>query len=152
MSKDQEYLDNFERENITFASFGKRAWAFTIDEVMVSVVMIAAFWNIIAATDDPQVIIDNLNQNIFFVILLKVSYHTFFTWFYGQTLGKKLLKIRVIDCNTLDNLPLLLALNRSVLRMLSEFLLYIGFFFYFLSPICQALHDKLSKAVVVNDS
>lgn len=69
---------------------------------------------------------------------------------YGATLGKLAMKIRVIEIKTLNNPNVLVALNRGIIRVISEMLLYLGFLWGILNPARQTWHDLSAKTLVVN--
>jgi len=64
--------------------------------------------------------------------------------------GKLLVKIRVVEMKTLQKPNVVVALNRGVVRVLSEMLFYLGFLWGVLDPLRQAWHDKSAKTVVVD--
>jgi uncharacterized RDD family membrane protein YckC len=149
---DDEYFDNLERENISLASFSKRMSAFVIDDLLLGIVIIIAFLDIMSKYSNIELIIQHINQNLIYVLLFKFLYHTMFTWYYGQSIGKMIMKIRVIDLDLLDSPTLLHSSIRAIGRLVFEFFFYIGFLFFFISPIRQTLHDKIGRVVVVNDA
>ena len=69
---------------------------------------------------------------------------------YGATVGKIIMKIRVIEIKTLNNPSVISALNRGVFRVISEMLFYLGFLWGMLDPSRQTWHDKTAKTLVVN--
>jgi uncharacterized RDD family membrane protein YckC len=70
----------------------------------------------------------------------------------GQTIGKKALKIRVIDFNTGGPLGFGRGLIRGVARIPSQFLCYLGYLWMLWDQEKQTWHDKLSTTVVVPES
>ncbi|MCF6173268.1 MAG: RDD family protein [Campylobacteraceae bacterium] len=77
-------------------------------------------------------------------------YQAFFVWAYGATPGKMLLKIRVISTVDLGNPNMIYSINRSLIRIVSESLFYIGFLWAFTNPKRETWHDKVAKTLVVN--
>ncbi len=69
---------------------------------------------------------------------------------YGATVGKILLKIKVVSLDELDNPNLMSSFIRAVVRIISEFLLYLGFLWAFFDKARQAWHDKAAKTVVID--
>ncbi|MDQ7059804.1 MAG: RDD family protein [Sulfurimonas sp.] len=69
---------------------------------------------------------------------------------YGASIGKIVMKIRVIEIKVLNNPNVLVALNRAIFRILSEMLFYLGFLWGMLDPSRQTWHDKTAKTLVVN--
>lgn len=81
--------------------------------------------------------------------LIQAAYFTILTWRYGQTLGKKLLNLRVV---TTEYQPL--SFGRAFLRevigkFISTVLLFIGFLWVAWDEKKQALHDKLAGTYVI---
>jgi uncharacterized RDD family membrane protein YckC len=139
------------REDIKIASLNKRILAFTIDELVVSIILILGFADKIPATQNYEQMIEFTNSLILYIVLLKFIYHGFFTFMYGKTLGKMVMKIRIIDINTLDKPLFGQSFIRSFLRIISEMFFYIGFLVAYMSPMKQTFHDKLTKVVVVDE-
>ena len=81
---------------------------------------------------------------------IKIVYQTFFTMQYGATIGKIIMKIRVIEIATLSNPSFLSAFNRSVFRIISEILFYLGFIWAMLDPYRRSWHDRTGRTLVVN--
>lgn len=74
----------------------------------------------------------------------------FFVMQYGATIGKIMMKIKVIEISTLDNPSWLSALNRGIFRVISEMFLYLGFLWGMMDPARQTWHDKTAKTLVVD--
>jgi uncharacterized RDD family membrane protein YckC len=91
-----------------------------------------------------------ISENILIVFAIKVLYHTILIWQNGMTIGKYIVKIKVIDPNSEQRPSFQQAFLRASIRLVSEAFLYIGFIMAFFSPLKQTLHDKLSNCVVVN--
>ena len=81
---------------------------------------------------------------------MKVIYQTYFIWYYGATIGKTIMKLKVIDFNHLGRVTFIQALIRSMGRIISESFFYIGFLMAFYTESRQTLHDKFGKTLVVN--
>ncbi|OCL82807.1 RDD family protein [Arcobacter porcinus] len=138
--------------NLQLASMRSRAFAFVIDDLIVTLLITFIFWdNIMAVSHDSEAMI-LLMQTTFVMplIVLKVFYHTFFIWLYGQTLGKKIAKIRIIDANNWERVTLLSSFLRAVGRIFSEMFFYIGFAIGFFNEGRKTFHDFTGKTLVVN--
>lgn len=138
--------------NLELASMRSRAFAFVIDDLLVTLLITYIFWDqIIAASHDTEAMMV-LAQTVFVMplIALKVFYHTFFVWYYGQTLGKKLAKIRVIDSYSWERVSLFSSFLRAFGRVFSEMFFYIGFAIGFLNEGRKTFHDFTGKTLVVN--
>ncbi|OCL86969.1 RDD family protein [Aliarcobacter thereius] len=138
--------------NLQLASMRSRAFAFVIDDVIITLLITFIFWdNIMAVSHDSEAMI-LLMQTTFVMplIVLKVFYHTFFIWLYGQTLGKKIAKIRIIDANNWGRVNFLSSFLRAVGRIFSEMFFYIGFAIGFFNEGRKTFHDFTGKTLVVN--
>lgn len=130
-----------------------------IDDIVISLFFFIIFYDQFSMVFSNITVIDEtalqsintfITQNVLVVFLIKLIYHTVFVWQNGMTLGKYVLKIKVIDLETGQTPDLQKALLRASLRIASEVLFYIGFIMAFFMPMKQTLHDKLSGCVVVD--
>lgn len=137
-------------EEITLAPNNKRAVAFFIDEILLSFVLIIALWDSFVQATSTEEIILLTNSFLLEFMIMKIIYQSFFVMQYGATLGKLAMKIRVIEIKTLNNPNVLVALNRGIIRVISEMLLYLGFLWGILNPARQTWHDLSAKTLVVN--
>lgn len=138
-------------ERYKYASIGKRAVSFTIDDILVSLLFIAIFYNQIISLKTQELMINFIIENSGILLMLRVIYHTFFIGYNGATLGKYIVKIRAVDEQTGNLLPWSRAFLRAIVRTIGESLLYFTFIFAFFDKRVQTLHDKISKCVVVED-
>jgi len=146
----EELIEKFESENITLASVQKRGMAYMIDEILISLLFIFIYLDQIPSDATTEQIIGIINSLVFYVMVLKVVYQTFFVWMYGATLGRIAMKIRVISTGDLENPTLLLALSRASFRIISESLFYLGFVWAMLNPKRETWHDKVASTLVIN--
>ena len=146
----QEILKKLHRERLTLASINKRSMAFFIDEMIISILFYIIYADSFAKAGSLESVIELTNILFLQVILLKIIYHTFFVWMYGATVGKIFLKIKVVSLDELDNPNLMSSFIRAVVRIVSEFLLYLGFLWAFFDKARQAWHDKAAKTVVID--
>lgn len=147
---DEQIIERFERESITLATIKQRAFAYTIDEILISVLFMIIFFGKIPQDATYEQTLNLLNSLFSYVILLKIIYQTFFVWYYGATPGKMMLKIRVISTIDLENPNFIYSLNRAIVRIISESLFYIGFLWALTNPKRETWHDKVAKTLVVN--
>lgn len=124
--------------------------AFFIDDIIVSLLFLAIFWTPLSMLKSVESINIFLSDNFLYIILIKVIYHTFFVWQNGMTLGKYLMKIKVVSLDSAKRPELHVALLRALLRILSDLFFYLGFLMAFFNPLVQTFHDKLSKCVVID--
>ncbi|MDD2790786.1 MAG: RDD family protein [Sulfurimonas sp.] len=146
----EEIEDLLHREDITLAQSKKRATAFFIDEMLLSFLLIVALWDNFASAANMEEIINVTNMFVLEYMFMKIAYQAFFTMQYGASIGKILMKIRVVDIKTLDNPNVLSSLNRAIFRVISEMVFYLGFLWGMLDPARQTLHDKTAKTLVIN--
>jgi uncharacterized RDD family membrane protein YckC len=148
-----------ESNSLPIASMQKRISAFVIDDIVVSVFFMIIFYDQIAnlfsnITTIDQAAIEQMNlyisENILIVFAVKVLYHAVLVWQNGMTIGKYIVKIKVIDLNSGERPTMQQAFLRAFIRLASEVFMYLGFIMAFFMPLKQTLHDKLSNCVVVD--
>jgi len=147
---DETIENTLHREQLTLASIPKRSLAFFIDEMLLSFLLIIAFWDSFNSAQNMNEIIAVTNSFLLEYMFLKIVYQAFFTMQYGATIGKLLVKIRVIELTTLSNPNVLSSLNRAIFRVISEMFFYLGFLWGVLQPSRQTLHDKTARTLVIN--
>ncbi len=118
------------------AGFWIRAGAFLIDVIFLALVAIAVEF---VVGEIPRIFSDGM---------LGMFYFSSCHGVWGQTLGKKIFKIRVV---TVEGLPI--SMNKALLRafatILSQLTLGIGYLMAGLRSDKRALHDLLVKTCVV---
>ena len=146
--------------SLPIASIQKRITSFVIDDLVITLFFVIIFYDQFSAVLSNITVVDEaaletvnafIAQNLLVVLSIKIIYHTVLVWQNGMTLGKYLMKIKVIDLETGNTPSLQKAFLRASVRIPSEVLFYLGFFMAFFVPLRQTLHDKLSNCVVVND-
>ena len=138
------------RENLQLASVRSRAAALGIDELLLSLILLIILWDSISVATSVEETILVVNTFILEYMVIKILYQTFFTMQYGATLGKIVMKIRIIEIKTLSNPSFFSAFNRSVFRIVSELLFYLGFGWAFFDPYRRTWHDLSARTLVVN--
>ena len=145
--------------SLPIASSQKRIAAFVIDDIIVSLFFIIIFYTQLTELFSNISVIDEtalesvnifISQNILVVLSIKLIYHTVLVWQNGMTLGKYLMKIKVIDLETGYTPNFQRSFLRASVRIPSELLFYLGFLMAFFVPLKQTLHDKLSNCVVID--
>ncbi len=147
---DKELENTLLREDLTLADTKKRSMAFFIDEMLLSFLLIFALWDSFADAKTVEEVIYVSNLFALEYMTMKIFYQAFFTMKYGASIGKIVMKIKVIEIKTLDNPNVLSALNRAIFRIVSEMFLYLGFLWGILNPSKQTWHDKTAKTLVIN--
>jgi len=146
----EDLIDRLNAQNLSLASIDKRIFAFFIDDIVVSFLVFLAFYNSFSSAKDMEEIISVTNSLFLYIVMIKVIYHTFFVWQYGATMGKILFKIVVVDANSFYKLSLFSSFIRAIVRVVSEGLFYLGFFWALINPTRQTWHDLASKSVVID--
>lgn len=150
MMNDEQTQEQLNREDLKLATFNKRAIAFMLDDMIISLIFAVIFWDKLKALVEPDALILFINSLFIYILVVKTVYQSVFIALYGQTLGKMVMKIRVINKEYLDQPSYLEALQRGVVRALSELAFYIGFIWANFTPLRQTWHDKFAKTLVVD--
>ena len=146
----EEIEQKLHSEGIILASVKKRSMAFFIDEMLLSLLLIIALGDSFFQAKTVEEMIILTNQFLLEFIAMKIFYQAFFIMKYGATLGKIAMKIKVVDAKILQTPNVVVALNRSIIRIVSEMMFYLGFIWGIMDPNRQAWHDKSAKTLVVN--
>lgn len=147
----ENLLDKLYRENITVASINKRILAYSVDEIIVSVLFLIVYWDsLMSVSGDVEKLVLMVSNLFFQITLLRVVYHTFFTWYYGATPGKMMFKIICMDTVMLSKPTLSASFLRATIRIFSEWCFYLGYVWALGNPCRQTWHDKLARTVVCN--
>lgn len=138
--------------DLQLASMRSRAFAYVIDDLLVTLIIMMIFWeSILAVSQDMDAMMYLMKTELALpLIMLKVIYHTFFVWYYGATIGKIVVKIRVIDANKWGRVSIISSFLRAVGRIFSEMFFYIGFLIGFFNNGRKTFHDITGRTLVVN--
>lgn len=147
---DEKIESLLEREHLSLSSIRKRAAAFGIDELLISTLLFIILWDSMQSAATVEDILSVTNSFLLEYMTIKIVYQTFFTMQYGATIGKIVMKIRVIELSTLSQPRFLSAFNRSVFRIVSEILLYFGFVWALLDPYRRSWHDLSARTLVID--
>ena len=148
-----------ESMSLPIASSQKRITAFVIDDIIVTLFFFIIFYTQLTELFANITVIDEtalesinsfISQNILVVLSIKLIYHTVLVWQNGMTLGKYIMKIKVIELETGDIPSFQRSFLRASVRIPSELLFYLGFLMAFFVPLKQTLHDKLSHCIVTD--
>ncbi len=147
------------------ATTGRRTGAMMIDSLVLSIFVLILFYDplmalsshIVAATtpESMQAVYDEMRvfnrQSLPYIFALYILYHTIFIWQTGMTLGKYILKVKVVSIDKGQQLTFSKSLIRATMRTAGElFLFYIPFLPAFFTPLKQTLHDRLAGSVVID--
>jgi len=147
---DEKIQNILNHEEMTLAPINKRATAFFIDELLLSFLLIIALWDSFSGAKTVEEMINITNTFILEYMFMKIVYQAFFVMQYGATLGKIVMKIRIIELRTLQNPSVVSSLNRAIFRIVSETFFYLGFLWGMMDPAKQTLHDKTARTLVIN--
>ena len=146
----EEIENKLFNEDLRLADTKKRAVAFVIDELLLSFILILSLSDSFSSAQTMEEMINLTNAFVLEYIAIKIVYQAFFVLQYGASLGKIVMKIRVIEIATMQKPKVLSALNRAIFRIISEMLFYFGFLWGLLDPARQTWHDKTAKTLVVD--
>jgi len=124
--------------------------AFFIDEMLLSFLLIIALGDSFFEAKTVEEMIILTNTFILEYMAMKIFYQAFFVMQYGATLGKIAMKIRVVEIKTLQTPNVIVSLNRSIVRVVSEMFFYLGFIWGLMDPSRQTWHDKSAKTLVID--
>lgn len=148
---DIEKLENdLVREGLSLAPVSKRLKAFIVDEVLISALVLIAFWENLTAAASVTESAQAVNSLFMVIVSLKIAYQTIFTYMYGATLGKIWQRIMVVNEDDFYKPTLVIALIRAIVRVFSEWFMYAGFLWAYVNPAKQSWHDKLGKTIVID--
>jgi uncharacterized RDD family membrane protein YckC len=146
---ENEVLHQLERANLGLATIKQRALAFVIDEFLLSFLLIIILWDSFQNVTTVDEMIMLSNAFVLEYMAMKIAYQTFFVALYSASIGKIIMKIRVIELRTMGQPTWICAFNRAVFRIISEMIFYLGFIWGMFDPARQTWHDKTARTVVV---
>jgi uncharacterized RDD family membrane protein YckC len=122
----------------SYANWGQRVLAYLIDVA-------------------PIVILEIIFYRIFIayllILLVSIAWTIYNRWYQGgttgQSLGKKILNIRLISEETGQPIGMLMAFVRDICHIVDAIICYIGFLFPLWDAKRQTLADKIVKTVVI---
>ena len=147
----EDLASRFERENIKIAGITKRAISMTIDDLLISFLVIISFFDAFSGAKTFEQIMVLTDKIFVYIVIAYTLYHWIFVALYGKTIGKMVTKTKVIDINTLDKPNWYFSFLRSLMRNFDEMFFYAGMMVAFFDPYNRALHDIIGRCVVVED-
>jgi uncharacterized RDD family membrane protein YckC len=129
---------------MNYASFGQRLVAFLIDALILGIINWIVTMLLGGVLGEAGSMVAIVIQ-----IAISVGYWVFYQEKMGQTVGKKVMKIKVVDAS--GNLPPVgtLFLREIVGKFVSGIILGIGYLWMLWDPKKQCLHDKIATTYVV---
>ena len=148
-----------EKKDLRYAGFWVRLLALVIDAIIISIVFMPILTVIFPTrevfsnyytqpgfrntfVEDPATSVRGFVFMIYAILMLN---------YYGATLGKRLLGIKVVSENGKRPSILDLIIRESIGKFLSTIVLGLGFILAGFDKKKQGWHDKLAKTVVVYD-
>ncbi|MEO1923318.1 MAG: RDD family protein [Nautiliaceae bacterium] len=150
--KSEEIINKIEREGLKPASLMKRVIAMSIDDFLISFLVVLSFWDLFSSAKTYEEAIILVDKLFIYIFLAYTLYHWIFVFLYGKTVGKMVVKIRVVDENTFDNPSVINALIRSIMRNFDEMFFYLGMLYAVVDPLNRAIHDIVGRCVVIEDN
>ncbi len=139
------------REQLSLASVNKRGLAFFIDEVIISFLFAVIFWDKLASFDSTKEVLDFSRTLFVYIMSVKVVYQALFVYYYGATLGKLAVSIRIVEVEYMGLPSFTQSIIRAIVRVVSEMVFYIGFVIGMIHPIRLTWQDKAATTIVIND-
>ena len=146
---------SYDRDRVVYAGFFPRLAAFLLDSVLVAAALsIFKFivWIMKLSMGDTVIFKPILfTYNVFDILfyLLTVAYFVLTTYFCGATLGKFLMKLRVVDVEGQRPGFMSVLIRETVGRYLSALIMYVGYIIAGLDSRKQGLHDKIADTLVI---
>lgn len=147
--------DKLDMQGIRIAPMGARIVAFFIDEMVLTLLVLAIFYERLNGIDygeskmDATALVATLSSLQWSLLLLRFIYQSFFTWYFGASVGKLIMGLRVIDVDMLDKPSLGASCLRSVVYIISYSCFCLGFLWAFASPLRRAWEDIVARTVVI---
>jgi len=122
---------------LKYVGFGRRLGAYLIDAVIVNLVLSPLY-----------LIIPDFNLVNMIFLVLYTLYYVFMVGMYGATLGKMILKIRIVKEDG-AKVSFVDAFIRELASYISAVVLFLGYLWVLWDPKKQSWHDKIAHTVVV---
>ncbi|WP_024788067.1 MULTISPECIES: RDD family protein [unclassified Lebetimonas] len=144
--------EKLKREERETASIWQRAISMSIDDFLISFLVILAFYDRFANVKTYEEMVLLIDSLFVYIFLAYTLYHWIFIALYGKTIGKMLVKIEIIDVDSFDKPSFLRAFIRSVMRNFDEMFFYLGMIYAVFDPYNRAIHDIVGKCVAVKSN
>lgn len=133
-----------------FSSFSKRFFAFILDEIFAVGISAIFFLIFQILSGKTYNLLDEKSGFGNFANLITISYFILLTYFYNATLGKMLLKIKVVNTNY-QKLSFIQVLIRELIgKFISGLIFGLGYIWVIFDDKKQGWHDKIAKTYVIN--
>lgn len=146
----EEIEKKLSSEKVKLSCVNKRGFAYFIDEVIITILFVIIFWDQVSEIATNEQLAAYTKTLLPYVLVVKFIYQSVFVYMYGATLGKLAMKIRVVEIEYLGLPTLRQAIFRSIGRLISEMLFYIGFVVALFSPLRLTWQDRMASTLVVD--
>ena len=144
-----------ELDGVKLASFPRRSTAFVIDlliSVLFSSILLLGYEYITGKFNTNNDIKIDFNFENWYSLIATVVYFGLSTYFgNGKTLGKKLLKIRVVSI-THPQITFWQSIERALGYGASILECGFGFIQFFINPNRRTVHDRIAETIVIDES
>lgn len=137
-----------------YAGFGIRLFAYIIDNLILGIgvlfvkLFIFVVTNIIGSDIFTHQVLFQYTWSDIMIYICKSLYFVLLTYFTSATIGKHILKLKVISTN--DNYTFVDILYRETIgRFLSKLILCVGYLLIFINKDKSTLHDMLADTRVI---
>lgn len=144
-----------ENEQLEYASFFLRLLSMLINSTIFSFITFifilgGLFFAIESFDKFLDVLLDNESLFIFTTFVVVIFGESYFLVIYGATPGKMILKLKVLDMQTGEQLSFIQAIIRSIFWYLSYFVFGLGFVWIWIDSRNRSWHDMIAGSVVVS--
>lgn len=147
---DEKIEELLYRENLVIPPLSYRLGSFFVDSIFIVFVSWGFCASFLASDlSGIEAKIFFIQKIFFFTFCFSLFYEICFVYFYGVSLGKLLFKLKIISLKTLDTPVFSEVLQRAWLKVFGEFIGWVLFIFALDNKFFRALHDKISKTIVV---
>jgi uncharacterized RDD family membrane protein YckC len=144
--------EKLQREEKEVASLWQRMISMSIDDFLVSLLVVIAFYDKFQMLKTYEEFLMFSEQLFSYVFIAYTLYHWIFVALYGKTIGKMIMKIEVIDIETFDKPNWYRSFIRSIVRNFDEMFFYLGMLYAMFDPFNRAIHDIVGKSVVIKSN
>jgi uncharacterized RDD family membrane protein YckC len=144
--------EKLQREEKRVASLWQRVVSMSIDDLLISFLVIIAFYDKFANAKTYEEMLLLTDSLFFYIFIAYTLYHWIFIALYGKTIGKMLMKIEIIDIETFDKPNLIRSFIRSLVRNFDEMFFYLGMIYAIFDPYNRSIHDIVGKSVAIKSN
>ena len=138
-------------ENFEYVGFKDRLFAFLLDVTFLTITSLILQAIIYAVAKPMNVTINADVLDYFDRLILGPVYFIVMLYFYEATLGKMIMKIRIVSESGRKMMFFQILIRELIGKLLCVLTLGYGYFWIIVDKKCQGFHDKLAKTVVIYD-